>query len=580
MDFTHSPLRVVLLISLCLAFPASLVGQAAAPLQRSIRIVDYPEDEGVQLGNGWNSNISAKTPGTCIAFVSAQDKGEDKYLRFRSVHDKAEFQNELDVSAELQVKGIAYNVTGKTRFAKNVDVKDEFSNFVVHAIVQNGLQFVAPIQKKRKRERTDTNTQSEPLSIETAQRLVSSASPPSSANQPPRMSGPDLPLIFSYAGGTIDLAPDFKDMARDDPPNFLATCGDSFVAALHSGAELSAALTFRVRSNEEKQKLTLALEGSGWGMQASAALSSAIKTYSESKQLELLFHETGGSGQPLPTDQEGLLAQINNLPLLAAGAPRPYRITLQRYDSLPTLRALLRQQTSLTDVQRIAEQFGRLQTLWSDLQSIIANPQNYILDQGVTLQELRDIQDDIGGHLKSLVVVARACADGDHKNCKLDNRDAASDYEYRIKLPALANSFTQDAQIRQLRSDVKDLTDTMAAIIKRPCGGFGPGGAGTSLIICPTQKTKELQAKQLDLDHRTQLLQSLQEGYGDALRNAIMEQWVRPINASRCRETVSTGCLNNKQQSDLQSRIQLKTTAPQTAMCASTISNGCGEQQH
>jgi hypothetical protein len=135
---------LVLVVTLVmLACSGSVYGQID-PTQAT-RIVDYPVDSGVQLGNGWNTVSGQKNAGTCILFSKAADKGQDKVFNFRSVTDKSALQNMMEMSAELQVKAIAYNVTGKADYVKNVEIKDEYSNFVMHAIVQNGIEFVAPL---------------------------------------------------------------------------------------------------------------------------------------------------------------------------------------------------------------------------------------------------------------------------------------------------------------------------------------------------------------------------------------------------------------------------------------------------
>ncbi len=52
--------------------------------------------------------------------------------------------NQLQVSAELQVKAILGSASAKTEFINRVEVKDEYSNFVVQALVTNGAKFVIP----------------------------------------------------------------------------------------------------------------------------------------------------------------------------------------------------------------------------------------------------------------------------------------------------------------------------------------------------------------------------------------------------------------------------------------------------
>jgi hypothetical protein len=51
------------------------------------------------------------------------------------------------------------------------------------------------------------------------------------------------------------------------------------------------------------------------------------------------------------------------------------------------------------------------------------------------------------------------------------SKDQVSDYEYRVKLPALASSFTQDSQIRQAETELAQFKSELEDIKKRICPG-------------------------------------------------------------------------------------------------------------
>jgi hypothetical protein len=152
------------------------------------------------------------------------------------------------------VKSIAYSVSGKARYAQSVEVKAESLNFVAHASVENGVQYVAPAD----------------------------------------------------VGGLmrIDLTRHYRDLARRDPAAFERECGDGFVSAIHAGAELTAVLAFSEHSSTKRKELEASMKGSGWGFSAQGKASIAMNTSAGTSALTISYHQTGGQGNPsLPIRQ-------------------------------------------------------------------------------------------------------------------------------------------------------------------------------------------------------------------------------------------------------------------------------------
>jgi hypothetical protein len=374
-----------------------------------VRLVEYPVD-AVDLGQGWHEEQAVKAVATCIDFKPLADTGQEQTMRISVVTDRSDLMDQLDVSAEVQVKAISYSVSGKAHYAQSVEIKAESLNFVAHARVDNGVEYTAPAE------------------IGGAKR--------------------------------IDLTPQYRDLARRDPAAFERECGDGFVSAIHAGAELTAILSFAAQSSDERRTVEASMKGSGWGLQAEGKASKTMQSYAEKSALTISYHQTGGQGNPIPTDQAGFLQAIQRLPALAAQDGVNYRIRLQSYRSLPGY------PTGTEDEgdsfrRELATSYGRLASLRDDVVEILESLESpamtkdgkvvpeddYIGFPPDTVTRMRDLHDELAGKLKEMKRLAAVCAYADddpapqaelRAPCKLpEGLRAMNDYAYRVQLPVL-----------------------------------------------------------------------------------------------------------------------------------------------
>jgi len=500
------PVRPALLSFLLLLSSASaIVAQTAG----KARIVDYPRN-GVQLGTGWRSASNDKTASQCVSFATAQDTAQEKALEIWSISDKSALMDELKVSAELRVKAIAFSGSAKTDFVKKVDVKEEYSNFSVHAIVANGAKYAVP-----------------------------------------------------SANGAIDLLPQFSKLAKSDPAAFLSQCGDSYVSAVFGGAELSGVLIFRTSSLDAKEKLKGSVEGSGWGLTASAEASSEISRYSQKNELKIFYHQSGGSGDPLPTNQDGLNKAIQELPKAAATAPQFYQIEIARYDSLPSWP---RETTDWAETTygEVASQYEKFSSLHEQVVSMLEHPESFILNRGVTQESLKSLDDKLLAHLQRLNRTAAECNRSLGASCSVDAADKISDYEYRILLPAAKESFADDIELTKaidnleskktaLRTDRNTAENSMEELLKK-ISSIG----NVSLLREQARKQRDefFAPRQQEINQAQAYVSMLRTTYPGALREAIAKQWINSAARNRCRENVlSSGCIDNSKMDAFKARI-------------------------
>jgi hypothetical protein len=67
-------------------------------------------------------------------------------------------------------------------------------------------------------------------------------------------------------------------------------------------------------SMDKKQQIDASLAGSAFGQSARGDVATTLRTLSRIATMETTISKSGGWGSPSPTDEEGLVAAIKNLP--------------------------------------------------------------------------------------------------------------------------------------------------------------------------------------------------------------------------------------------------------------------------
>jgi hypothetical protein len=386
--------------------PSGVRPSGIIPGPHQTRVFEYPV-EGVDLGQGWDREGVRKAIATCIHFAAREDTGQEQSMELSVVNDSSALMDKLDVSAEAQFKSIGYSVSGKAKYAKDTEVRSGSLNVLAYAKVTNGVAYVAPQDGGSEQSR-------------------------------------------------IDLTPYYRDLARRDRVAFEQECGDGFVAAVHSGAELTAMLSFAETSTTARSAIEAAMSGSGWGFSAEGRASSTMQKAASAGTLRVTFYQTGGSGSPIPTSQDGFVSAIERLPALAAADAYNYQIRVQSYQSLPGYPG---GQPEKHDSfrQTLATSYGRLLTL----HGVVIETLEAIEQAGVSVRRYADAHDDqapsafrarmqalhdeLVSKLRQIREIADNCAFYDEDmgppdtpaiRCTLSaDLDLRNDYAYRLRLP-------------------------------------------------------------------------------------------------------------------------------------------------
>ena len=460
-------------------------------------LVDYPSN-GVQLGQGWNSFGIKKTSGTCIVFQKAEvQPGQRKKMNLSAVTSRYQLENSLDVSASAKYKSIGGSVEGKGSFAQQSKLNTSYSNVVARALVNGGSVYAAP-PAVQDGERVaaliaDGNTPDDvnaALGVKAAEvhaRVKENLPDLTSDQIIARERAWDLGLANASAeqpqgascadvSGIIKLRSELVSVARDDPASFRKICGDSYVGLISRGGELSALLTFQTKSLEKQQKISAEMQGSGWNVTASGSLKNTVTSLSKGQKTTLSYHQSGGSGDPLPTNIDELYEAIRALPEHVETAPQSYKIELGSYTELcnwPKGADLKRPVYAAMDA--LAYRHSVLQTLNEDLKTILdetqdrlARSQGYILGRGVTRTELLTKQDQVQNELFETGQRIKNCFEKADSDTPCEPEDALKelvdaegagfqDYDYRARFPVpVTGSATLQAERFLPAAEVRD----------------------------------------------------------------------------------------------------------------------------
>lgn len=453
---------------------AGAIASAAASPALADRVIDYP-DGGVTLGQGWSSNAVEASPARCIVFVKAESHpGQQTRMDLKEVTSSYQLQRSLDIDASVQYKGIAAQVKGKASFAQDLTLDGSYSNISAYATVDDGRTFVAPPDADQA-ERVasllrDGRTPDEVVAAlgidpralgrryETllpglvatdirARQGAADVERMNAAAQKTAGGDPDYP-------GAIVLHPTYAAMAKTDPAGFRRTCGDSYVASISKGGEIVAVFTFATKSRDQQRKIAASMEGSGWGVTASAGMKQKIAELARSSKLTINWFQSGGSGSPLPTDLDSFNSSLTAFPAAVAAAPWNYKIELKTYEKLPNWpHGADAPQRQYADMDAVAFHHGKWSMLNEDLKTILAETgdplgrsQGYLLGRGVSRAPLLAMQKDVQTRLAAIEDALSACggnpsAEGCMPGALLarlkssPSKPVSDDYALRAKLP-------------------------------------------------------------------------------------------------------------------------------------------------
>lgn len=397
--------RNLIIIIAALSAPTHVMAQEGRQ-----QTIEYPSDQGAEIGQGWNSVGTHPTNATCVSGVIRSDTGQKQNLFYRRIFDTESLMRTLAVSTQVKA-GLAAGIggSGSASFASSTKVSQENTNILAVAEVTKGASFLRP--------RTPSNG--------------------------------------AVHAGSIRLDIRYRNLAQNDIAEFRRICGDSFVSSKVSGARLFAMYSFLTRTQEERQNVEASVSGNYGALSGDASIKSTIASYQSSSRLTIQSSAAGGSGGSIARTPEQIDAAIGALPETARTATSPFRIVVQPYESLENFpKVTLTGQLSVLDsMTRLFYQFINLQL---QIQDILISPNDFVFEGSSTLQATRSALDKIDDARVALAQEISRCSPLPG-SCVHPTSVPRQDYEYRTELPVRKGSFLNDDQLRTILTRREEL---------------------------------------------------------------------------------------------------------------------------
>lgn len=425
--------------------PAALLVLTFTPAGYAGTVNMGTPESGVELGLGWDSQRAEIIPNRCIRFAPVREEGQTIRMQLKEVSDSSELMEQLSGSAAMSIKSALGSASAQGRFASRTRVSSSSNSLLIRATVDNGVLFVGPSQP------LDPVRSAYPLSEK------GSSKPPWWVN-----SRGVSPLIH--------LTEEARDILGDGSAGnlreFERLCGDSFVSAIYSGAEVIAVMSVKTNSRNKANSAQGCVKAklSAWGVKgkASACTSSESDQKDGSTEITVDFTQIGGAGGRIPMDQEGFLAKLNELPSEARAGPQFHSMDLVAYSDLPDWpHAIALNTGDDPEDALLANFYYTLGSVERTLQDALDNPDDYA---GEEPDALRTLQDQVIQHRREILHTLRAM-----------QRVAGLPTE----VPFLFGLFTRtDAEAVRLKAEVEKLV----RVEKKRLLDFNGGSENPNLI--------------------------------------------------------------------------------------------------
>lgn len=507
-------------------------------------VIDYPES-GVELGQGWNSFSVEKTTATCIVFQEARVQSQKKNMTMRAVTSRYQLDRELGISASASYKGIAGSISGKASYASSAKIETSGTTVAALARVDNGNISVSPPKdgyEARVAELITAGKTPEEINAaigetatEVGERLRQILPDLASDDIDKRHRAFDIKKINAAAvrngtAGTIRLAREFEDLAKNDPAKFRKVCGDSYVATISQGGDLAMLFNFETKSIKKQQDIAAELQGSGWGVTAAGSMKNKVASVSEGTKTTLTYNQTGGSGDPIPTNLDELYDKIKTFPGLVEKSPFNYSLQLARYEELINWPAQKENpHASYQAIDKLIYSASVWKQLDNDLTTILNDSSDpfgidgYLLGRGVKRAVLLDKQEEVRENLSAVEGAIKAC---------LADADASPPCDPVQKLSKLGTDINA---LTAAEMEVRVLLPLPIKAVPNPPERFQPA---------------------------------------ENLREQLYQIWIQKVNVSRCNMGGSVVCLSNKKAEAYKARIKVDPT-PVFVILSNKLNRAC-----
>lgn len=380
-----------------------------------------PPSTGIELGMGWDSRRGEIVPNHCIDFSTIRSGGQEISMDLREISDQSEMMDSLNVSAEVEVKTIFSSGSAKSNFAKQSKINSSSTTLLLTAKVDNGVIFVGPPSGPGATRTAFPDPKDETNILKSALKDT----------------GLYLPLMNSrntsgnyhndgksdYLSPEVSFKPYIKARVKS-PDSFREHCGDYFVAAIFSGAELIATINYSAKSSNESQSIAASVKGDFGMVSASVSTAGQFSKSQSSTDFNMNFIQVGGGPGMIPTSKESLVQKVRELPFEANSNPIFHTIELRSYREIPESDGLVFDSKD-DEFEVVSDYYWMLSSVYDEIDIIRSSSSNYIFWGGRSVDDLVKIQDEILDIRRALYEIMDAYYEG-----RLPNTDILDDVNY------------------------------------------------------------------------------------------------------------------------------------------------------
>jgi len=290
---------------------ALVASHSAAQSRDDLIWIDYP-DQGVVLGQGYSLVVDEPTQGVCVDFVPVQDPSQEVSYRFEQVTSHSTINSSSRIHASGSLKMALVKASAKLDFYSKENFSIDTTKFLLTADITNSSLFAGP-SFAYKQGATIANVSNIPEAVRkgAVDSILRAAAPSGSAE--------NVGVKFKNAGLR----------------NNIKHCGQGYVAAIVSGAEVDAFLTFSKSDAEAVAEVKAGIKATIGGIfSVSGSLAQNQQAIERNERTEVNVYRSGGRAADFAYTVDALRTSLQKLPTDAAAHPKPIRIGILPYSKL------------------------------------------------------------------------------------------------------------------------------------------------------------------------------------------------------------------------------------------------------
>ena len=413
---------------IALAISVFVPSLAKAQVNSQTLHFDYPAEQVVVIGQGWNTESGRATASRCVDGSVYAVPGSATSIELKSVQTAFELAQSLEFGSTTKLNGIVGKGSSQDLFKQSASINGAFAN-VAGIVIINTRMGLGP--KKIGPDSGDADLINQaPGSIV----VGSTAWSRMRSNQPQD--------IDEGSGADISLLPDKRALAKSDPEKFRKQCGDTYVSLVVLGGRLSALISFFSVDLGLQLEISNKLSGNvavGGSIDEnmSASMKAAFKQGRVTYRLNFLGPTpTGGSCDLSDSSKFSSCLMATMQSFVEAASPKkgqtlsPIAVTVSRYEALanwPGGDLDVRQAGPMDRIASLYSDFLELYqtTGWLTKSDFSWNPKSKQCDQtkdtsgdsnrcflwhrGTSPQDVRKLQDEVHDVVLRLQKVAAEC---------------------------------------------------------------------------------------------------------------------------------------------------------------------------